>query len=214
MSFDSEDIKLEVTKVKGLNTLWLNIYPDKQALSALIKETFQLGFDSLKNFEKWSMHADLKPYDQVLEPWDYRSYERWEPPNEENEAEEERMDEPLPGEDQNGTEEELDESEPGEEEGHNLAIGGEEPGYDADIENQQQDSETNDDHQFPPMYQPRQPIRGDIIQFWDQTIDAGIELAILARGPWNEFSNLVCFSFPIILINTPVFQFFPPQKRD
>ena len=42
----------------------------------------------------------------------------------------------------------------------------------------------------------------------------GIELAILARGPWNEFSNLVCFSFPIILINTPVFQFFPPQKRD
>jgi hypothetical protein len=74
-----------VTKVKGLHTLWLNIYPDKQALSALIKETFQLGFDSLKNFEKWSMHADLKPYDQVLEPWDYRSYERWEPPNEENE---------------------------------------------------------------------------------------------------------------------------------
>ena len=80
------------------------------------------------------------------------------PPNEENEAEEERMDEPLPGEDQDGTEEELDESEPGEEEGHNLAIGGEEPGYDADIENQQQDSEPNDDHQFPPMYQPRQPI--------------------------------------------------------
>ena len=84
-SLDSEDVKLDVTKVEGLNTLWLNIYPDKQDLSALIKETFQLGFDSLKNFEKWSMHADLQPYDRVLEPWDYRSYERWEPPNEENE---------------------------------------------------------------------------------------------------------------------------------
>ena len=30
------------------------------------------------------MHADLKPYDAVLEPWDYRSYERWEPPSEQN----------------------------------------------------------------------------------------------------------------------------------
>ena len=45
-------------------------------------ETFKLGFDSLKNFERWSMHADLKPYDQVLEHWDYRCYERWEPPQE------------------------------------------------------------------------------------------------------------------------------------
>lgn len=59
VSLDSEDTKLEVTKVRGLHALWLNIYPDKQDLSALIKETFQLGFDSLKNFEKWSMHADL-----------------------------------------------------------------------------------------------------------------------------------------------------------
>ena len=91
------------------------------------------------------------------------------------------MDEPLPGEDQDGTEEELDESEPGEEEGHNLAIGGEEPGYDADIENQQQDSETNDDHQFPPMYQPRQPIRGDVIQFWDQTIDDWVVARIMNK---------------------------------
>jgi hypothetical protein len=85
ISVDSEDAKLEVTKVRGLHALWLNIYPDEQDLSALIKDTFRLGFESLKNFEKWSMHADLKPYDQVLEPWDYRSYEKWEPPNEDDE---------------------------------------------------------------------------------------------------------------------------------
>lgn len=84
-TFDSADSKLEVTKVRGIHKLWLSIYPDRQDLSSLINETFQLGFDSLKNFEKWSMHADLKPYDQVLEPWDYRSYARWEPPTEDNE---------------------------------------------------------------------------------------------------------------------------------
>lgn len=27
----------------------------------------------------------MKPYDSVLEPWDYRSYEKWEPPTEESE---------------------------------------------------------------------------------------------------------------------------------
>ena len=47
--------------------------------------------------------------------------EHHQPPNEENEAEE-AVDEP-------------EESDTGEEEGHNLAIGGEGPGYDADIEN-------------------------------------------------------------------------------
>lgn len=71
--------------VEEIHKRWLRVYPDKQDLSALLNETFQLGFDSLKNFEKWAMHADLKPYDQVLEPWDYRSYARWEPPAEENE---------------------------------------------------------------------------------------------------------------------------------
>ena len=29
------------------------------------------------NFERWGMHADLEIYDQVLEPWDYRSYDKW-----------------------------------------------------------------------------------------------------------------------------------------
>ena len=84
-TFDSQEDKLEVTKVRGLHKIWLSIQPDKQDLSALLNETFQLGFDSLKVFERWSMHADLKPYDSVLEPWDYRSYERWEPPGEQNE---------------------------------------------------------------------------------------------------------------------------------
>ena len=81
-SFDSQVSKLEATKVRDIHHLWLKVYPDKQVLASLIMETFKLGFDSLKNFERWSMHADLKPYDQVLEHWDYRCYERWEPPQE------------------------------------------------------------------------------------------------------------------------------------
>jgi hypothetical protein len=70
--------------VRNLNKLWLSTYPDERDLGALLHETFKEGFKSLKNFEKWAMHADLKPYDQVLEPWDYRSYAKWEPPSEDN----------------------------------------------------------------------------------------------------------------------------------
>ena len=29
--------------------------------------------------------ADLEPYDKILEPWDYRAYEKWAPPSEEDE---------------------------------------------------------------------------------------------------------------------------------
>jgi hypothetical protein len=58
--------------------------PNANDLSSLIKTTFQQGFESLLNFERWGMHADLEIYDQVLEPWDYRSYEKWEPPEDTN----------------------------------------------------------------------------------------------------------------------------------
>mmetsp|Transcript_30959 Transcript_30959/g.47349 ORF Transcript_30959/g.47349 Transcript_30959/m.47349 type:complete len:271 (+) Transcript_30959:3157-3969(+) len=84
-SIDSMANKVKVKKVKDLHKLWLNIQPDQHDLFSLLSENFSLGFDCLKNFEKWSMHADLKPYDSILEPWDYRSYERWEPPQEKNE---------------------------------------------------------------------------------------------------------------------------------
>lgn len=70
--------------MRDIHRLWLRISPDKQALSTLLTETFRAGFDCLRHFEKWAMHADLKAYDQVLEPWDYRCYARWEPPLEEN----------------------------------------------------------------------------------------------------------------------------------
>jgi dynein heavy chain len=62
-SLDSADLKLEVRKVRDIHKLWLRISPDKQALSTLLTETFRAGFDCLRHFEKWAMHADLKAYD-------------------------------------------------------------------------------------------------------------------------------------------------------
>jgi hypothetical protein len=39
----------------------------------------------MRYFERWSMNAELKKYDNVLEPRDARSYQRWETPTEKNE---------------------------------------------------------------------------------------------------------------------------------
>ena len=82
---DSDADKLELRRAQGLSKKWLDITPNKKELSALLNEAFQLGFDCLKSFEQWANNAELKPYDSVLEPWDYRSYEKWDPPTEESE---------------------------------------------------------------------------------------------------------------------------------
>ena len=62
-----------------------------------------------------------------------------------------------------------------------MPKGGEEPGYEADIENQQHETEPHDDQQFPLVYQPRQPVRGDIIQFWDQDKDDWVVAKIKSK---------------------------------
>lgn len=81
---DSDDEKLLLKRPDGLSKKWLDITPNKKELSVLLNDAFQLGFDSLKSFEQWANNAELKPYDSVLEPWDYRSYEKWDPPTEES----------------------------------------------------------------------------------------------------------------------------------
>jgi hypothetical protein len=85
-AFNPDDGKIQAVLVRDLHKIWLRISPDEQAFCSLLYESFQLGLDSLKTFERWGMHADLERYDRVLEPWDYRSYERWESPAEANEG--------------------------------------------------------------------------------------------------------------------------------
>ena len=65
---------LRVRKFRNINQLWLQPYPDKDDVSLLFTKSFKEGFGSLRNFERWGMHPDLEIYDQVLEPWDHRSY--------------------------------------------------------------------------------------------------------------------------------------------
>jgi len=76
---------LDVHNVKDIQNLWLSIYPGKQDFSHVLSQSFQQGFDSLLNFERWNMHEELAVYDAVLESYDYRSYDKWEAPEEENE---------------------------------------------------------------------------------------------------------------------------------
>lgn len=45
---------------------------------------FQEGLDSITNFKRWSKHADLAPYADVLEEWDDIVGDVWEEHDEEN----------------------------------------------------------------------------------------------------------------------------------
>jgi hypothetical protein len=47
----------------------------------LIEESFSEGIESLKTFERWSRHGELLPYVQVLESWDDKVCDEWDPPD-------------------------------------------------------------------------------------------------------------------------------------
>jgi len=51
---------------------------------SLIQETFSEGLECLKHFERWSRHEDLLPYVNVLESWDDKVCDEWDPPDDNN----------------------------------------------------------------------------------------------------------------------------------
>ena len=61
---------LQVHKVKDIQNLWLSIYPGKQDFSHVLSQSFQQGFDSLLNFERWNIHEEKAVYDTVLKSYD------------------------------------------------------------------------------------------------------------------------------------------------
>ena len=51
---------------------------------SLLNECFQEGLECLKHFERWSRHEDLLPYVKVLESWDDKVCDEWDPPDDNN----------------------------------------------------------------------------------------------------------------------------------
>ena len=69
-------------KVKDLQKIWLRLNPGQNEFVNMIDNCFKEGLECLKAFERWSKHQDLVKYERVLETWDDRVCDEWEPPEE------------------------------------------------------------------------------------------------------------------------------------
>jgi len=78
---DSNVLKLEGTVIRDLPKLWLHAEPDGRRFSRDIRKCLHDGMECLKVFERWSRHPDLDKYEAVLEDWDDRVCNEWEPPD-------------------------------------------------------------------------------------------------------------------------------------
>ena len=56
--------------VPNIEKYWLRMEPSKEEYCESLKNTFNMGLEHIKNFERWSKHYELKPYADALEDWD------------------------------------------------------------------------------------------------------------------------------------------------
>lgn len=80
--FEEVDDRIERVKVEGITKIWLKSEPPKEDFIACLYNSFNEGLNVLKNFERWSRHDDLSPYEKVLESWDDKVCDNWESPEE------------------------------------------------------------------------------------------------------------------------------------
>ena len=81
---DSNVLRHQATWVIGLPRLWLKAEPDGERFCMEIKKCLFEGMECLKVFERWSRHPELDRYEEVLEDWDDRVCQEWEPPDQVN----------------------------------------------------------------------------------------------------------------------------------
>ena len=78
---DSNYGMVEAQFVRDLDKLWLNVYPNCNEIIMAIRKCLSDGMDCLRGFERRSRNPDLDRYEAVLEDWDDRVCEEWEPPD-------------------------------------------------------------------------------------------------------------------------------------
>ena len=79
-----DDGKVDRVRVVNMYAIWLNVHPHQNDFASLLNECFQEGLECLKHFERWSRHEDLIPYVKVLESWDDKVCDEWDPPDDNN----------------------------------------------------------------------------------------------------------------------------------
>ena len=66
--------------VIDLHKIWLRLNPGITEFINMLDNCFKQGMECLKVFERWSKHIELQNYANVLETWDDKVCEQWEPP--------------------------------------------------------------------------------------------------------------------------------------
>jgi hypothetical protein len=77
------EIKYKQT-VPNISDHWLQMTPSSKDYIKEVVKCFEEGLECITNFKRWSKHADLTPYADVLEDWDDKIGDKWEEHDEEN----------------------------------------------------------------------------------------------------------------------------------
>lgn len=78
---DEESKYLSRFVCPNLHELWIKLNPSKNSFIDLLEESINQGYASLKSIERWSRHGELLKYVKVLESWDDKVCESWDPPD-------------------------------------------------------------------------------------------------------------------------------------
>jgi dynein heavy chain len=66
----------------NIHKLLVKMNPSKTSFIELLDESINQGYLSLKSIERWSRHGELLKYVKVLESWDDKVCDEWDPPDE------------------------------------------------------------------------------------------------------------------------------------
>ena len=64
-----------------IHEIWIKLDPNKSSFVDLLEESINQGYANIKSIERWSRHGELLKYVNVLESWDDKVCESWDPPD-------------------------------------------------------------------------------------------------------------------------------------
>ena len=67
--------------VPQIQNFWLKMTPSEDDFIDEVVNSFEMGLDQIKVFERWGKHNELSPYSDALEEWDDIVGESWDEPD-------------------------------------------------------------------------------------------------------------------------------------
>ena len=78
---DEESMMLVKPVCPKIYEIWIKLDPNKNSFIDLLEESITQGYANIKSIERWSRHGELLKYVNVLESWDDKVCDSWDPPD-------------------------------------------------------------------------------------------------------------------------------------